>query len=69
LSDALELVIGNTVRRILFIVRDEFVQKEVEDRRLEETLQRESEHERKSNPQVAADKARRGMPNMCWLSS
>lgn len=56
-----ELVIGNTVRRILFIVRDEFAQKELEDRKLEETLQRESEHERKTNPQLANDKARRAL--------
>jgi len=52
-----ELVIGNTIRRILFIIRDEFTQKELEDQKQEESKERISNEFLKSNP----EKARRGL--------
>jgi translation initiation factor eIF-2B subunit beta len=45
-----ELVIGNTIRRILFIIRDEFAQRELEDQKLEESEERKNNQLIKSNP-------------------
>jgi translation initiation factor eIF-2B subunit beta len=52
-----ELVIGNTIRRILFIIRDEFAQRELEDQKLEESEERKNNQLIKTNPALA----RRGL--------